>query len=76
MKSLFDSFLEWAGKNIGKGVKSLKDSIYLSSLEREIEARRLRRDSLVRRIEIAQEKGDHEEVKRLYIALHLLDSEL
>lgn len=76
MKSLFDSLFEWLGKNIGEGVKSVKDSVYLSSLEREVKARKLKRDSLVRAIEIAQEKGDHEEIKRLYIALHLLDSEL
>lgn len=74
MKSLFDSFFEWAGKNVGKGLKKLKDSVYISSLEREVEARKLKRDSLVRAIEIAQEKGDHEELKKLYVALHLLDN--
>lgn len=76
MKSLFDSFFEWAGKNIGSGLKKLKDSVFISSLDREVEARKLKRESLVRAIEIAEERGDHEEIKRLYIALHLLDSEL
>ena len=34
------------------------------------------RASLMRQIELAKEKGDIEEIKRLSIALHLHDSEL
>lgn len=72
IQSLAVPILEWVAgvvKDIYAAYKEKKE-------EKQKEEKQKIRASLVRQIELAKEKGDIEEIKRLSIALHLHDSEL
>jgi len=75
LTALVPTLLDWLVKNASKLFGGILRSLKYKKKERETTKRKTKRDELVREIEIATEKNDHERLKELHIALHVLDTD-
>jgi len=74
--SLAPTVLDWLSSKIAEIAKKVSDEITTAVEEKKKDKRKKKRNELARKLEIAKENNDREEIKRLSIALHMLDSEL
>lgn len=74
--SLAPTVLDWLSNKIADIAVRISDSITTAVEENKKEKRKEKRNELARKLEIARENNDREEIKRLSVALHMLDSEL
>jgi len=79
--ALVPTILDWGLKNsakivgsIGNFFKSFFENRKTKKEERKVGERKLTRSEITKKIEEATAKGDHEELKKLHVALHLLDN--
>lgn len=73
--ALAPTLLNWLSSKIADWVGGVSDQISNEVEERKLKAKQKKREDLTRQLEIAKEKGDVNEIKRLSIAIHLLNAE-
>ena len=73
--ALAPTVLDWGFKKARKVVFEVVQYFKYNKKEKNIIKKKLKREDLTKQIDIATNKGDDEETKKLYIALHLLDSD-
>ena len=73
-KALAPIVLNWLVKKVPEIIRGYLGPKKVKLERKKMLKRKEFRDKITRQIEIATEKGDHEEVKRLHIALHVFDT--
>ena len=74
--ALAPTLLNWASSKLAELFTAASDNISTRVEENKKEKRKKKRNELERKLELAKERKDKDEIKRLSVALHLLDSEL
>jgi ABC-type anion transport system duplicated permease subunit len=72
--AVLPTFLSWFAKQSGAWAKSIVNYFKDRSARKSVKTKKAVRENIIKRIEIATEKEDHEELEKLHVALHIVDS--
>ena len=74
--AVLPTFLSWVSSQAGAWGKSIVNYFKKNKGRKNLQARKVMRENIVKRIEIAIEKEDHDELEKLHVALHIVDSDV